>query len=180
VKTLFLFLSLSFSTLNVLAEPIYKSESKSGIPVYSSKSSSNQAEIAKLPTLKTETADTNTEKQELISCSSHGGINCSLGKDIDGSVICYDGFRDSQQRYVFSCSRAKLEILEASLTSDASSSSFIVRNLSNVTAKVLSVSLRNSLVIKGPEQLDGYDSIEIKVEGVLKNLSGISVSCENC
>lgn len=29
------------------------------------------------------------------SCSSHNGVNCSIGQDIDGSVICNDGWRDS-------------------------------------------------------------------------------------
>ena len=29
------------------------------------------------------------------SCSSHGGVACSLGSDYDGSVICNDGWRDS-------------------------------------------------------------------------------------
>lgn len=31
----------------------------------------------------------------LGSCSSHGGVACSLGSDYDGSVICNDGWRDS-------------------------------------------------------------------------------------
>lgn len=29
------------------------------------------------------------------ACSSHGGVNCSAGSDVDGSVICYDGWRNS-------------------------------------------------------------------------------------
>lgn len=29
------------------------------------------------------------------SCSSHGGVSCSAGADIDGSAICNDGWRDS-------------------------------------------------------------------------------------
>jgi hypothetical protein len=29
------------------------------------------------------------------SCSSHGGVACSLGSDYDGSVICNDGWKDS-------------------------------------------------------------------------------------
>lgn len=29
------------------------------------------------------------------SCSYHGGVNCSIGPDYDGSVVCNDGWRDS-------------------------------------------------------------------------------------
>lgn len=33
------------------------------------------------------------------ACSSHGGVNCSAGADIDGSVICNDGWDDSSVQY---------------------------------------------------------------------------------
>lgn len=33
------------------------------------------------------------------ACSSHGGVDCSAGPDIDGSVICYDGWEDSSVAY---------------------------------------------------------------------------------
>lgn len=29
------------------------------------------------------------------ACSSHGGVNCAVGPDYDGSVICQDGWRES-------------------------------------------------------------------------------------
>ncbi len=32
-------------------------------------------------------------------CSWHGGINCSIGSDFDGSVICNDGWKDSSDKY---------------------------------------------------------------------------------
>lgn len=28
-------------------------------------------------------------------CSHHGGVDCSLGADVDGSVICSDGWKNS-------------------------------------------------------------------------------------
>ena len=168
------------SNLNSVAEPIYKSASKNGVPIYSSNASRHKAEVVKLPTLTKEAFPDNTKNNGLLSCSSHGGINCTLGKDLDGSVICYDGFRESQERYVFSCNKAKLKILEASLISGTSSSSFIVRNLSSVNAKNLSIILKNSKILNAPNEIAGYDSAEVKVEGLLKNLSGVSVSCANC
>lgn len=33
------------------------------------------------------------------ACSWHGGVNCAAGADIDGSVICSDGWRDSSVSY---------------------------------------------------------------------------------
>lgn len=36
-------------------------------------------------------------------CSRHGGVNCSAGRDTDGSVICNDGWRDSSCDYISSC-----------------------------------------------------------------------------
>jgi hypothetical protein len=33
------------------------------------------------------------------ACSSHGGVNCSAGADTDGSVICYDGWKNSSVAY---------------------------------------------------------------------------------
>lgn len=33
------------------------------------------------------------------ACSGHGGVNCSLGPDRDGSVICNDGWTNSKVSY---------------------------------------------------------------------------------
>jgi len=33
------------------------------------------------------------------ACSGHGGVNCPVGPDVDGSVICSDGYRDSSIKY---------------------------------------------------------------------------------
>lgn len=33
------------------------------------------------------------------TCSWHGGVNCSIGPDWDGSAICNDGWTDSGERY---------------------------------------------------------------------------------
>lgn len=33
------------------------------------------------------------------TCSWHGGVNCSVGADWDGSAVCNDGWRDSSESY---------------------------------------------------------------------------------
>ena len=40
------------------------------------------------------------------ACSYHGGVNCYAGADLDGSVVCNDGWRDSKVWYsdVIECS----------------------------------------------------------------------------
>ncbi len=42
------------------------------------------------------------------ACSTHGGVNCAAGPDSDGSVICYDNWRNSSVSYsaMVSCSGA--------------------------------------------------------------------------
>ena len=34
------------------------------------------------------------------ACSYHGGVNCSIGSDYDGSVVCNDGWSDSNITYI--------------------------------------------------------------------------------
>lgn len=36
-------------------------------------------------------------------CAQHLGVNCHAGKDTDGSVICYDGWKDSGCSYSSVC-----------------------------------------------------------------------------
>ncbi|MBU2542781.1 hypothetical protein KJ785_04450 [Patescibacteria group bacterium] len=54
------------------------------------------------------------------ACSSHGGVNCSVGSDWDGSVICNDDWKDSYVNYgetiecegQISCLTSKLDSLK--------------------------------------------------------------------
>lgn len=43
------------------------------------------------------------------ACSSHGGVNCSIGADVDGSVICNDGWTNSAVSFssMVECNQAK-------------------------------------------------------------------------
>lgn len=40
------------------------------------------------------------------ACSWHGGVNCSSGSDLDGSVVCADGWRDSSVSFSSVCDSA--------------------------------------------------------------------------
>jgi len=50
-----------------------------------------------LPTPPTVTCDYNCAVPG--ACGEHGGVDCSAGPDIDGSVICMDGYRGSSIKY---------------------------------------------------------------------------------
>ncbi len=39
------------------------------------------------------------------ACSWHGGVSCSAGSDWDGSVVCFDGWKDSSVSYSSTCSK---------------------------------------------------------------------------
>ncbi len=45
----------------------------------------------------------NIENIDAISgaCSSHGGVNCSMGRQLNGKVYCNDGWTDSMANYSF-------------------------------------------------------------------------------
>jgi len=49
------------------------------------------------PPIPTERCDTNCAVPG--ACAEHEGVNCSAGPDIDASVICNDGYKDSSIKY---------------------------------------------------------------------------------
>ncbi len=49
------------------------------------------------------------------TCSWHNGVNCSVGSDADGSVICNDGWRDSSEKYASIASCQQMSCTESEL-----------------------------------------------------------------
>lgn len=165
---------------NLCAEDIYSSESKSGVIVYSNKAGQGINKVATLPAIIKQKNLYNTQTKAAASCSANGGIDCSKGADSDGSVICYNGFRDSLERYAFSCSRAKLKIIDQSLTSQNGKTKFVVRNMASVDAKNISIQSKLCRTIEGPNLIAAYDSAEFICDAELKNTQSIKIECENC
>ena len=88
------------------------------------------------------------------SCSSHGGVDCSSGADqSDASVICRDGFTDSEQLFADYCSNPKLE------------SKFLVEFRENPKLKL------HREVYKGLKKIDSRNPAALVAE--LRNLSGV-------
>lgn len=111
-------LHLFIVSLPAAADEIYTWTDESGQVHFSTEPRTPEAKKAELPQLHREDLD---EKIQDIrgstppNCHNHGGVDCSRGRDDDGSVICLDGFRDSMLPYRFSCLEARLRASELSL-----------------------------------------------------------------
>jgi hypothetical protein len=121
----------------------------------------------------------------LQSCIRHGGINCSSGPDADGSVICYDGYRDAPARYRFSCSSAKLSAATVTLPGADGVITVAVRNESGVLAQKPQVTFQSGEkkeAAKGPTEIGPMEMAEYKFFGHTSAIpmESISLSCLNC
>lgn len=93
------------------AQNVYRWTDEAGRVHYSSTPNANESQPAALPDLKRENIDErirDLRQSVKETCNNHGGINCQAGADSDGSVICYDGYRESLSRFNFECLEARL------------------------------------------------------------------------
>ena len=182
-------LALIFIASSALASPVYKWQDKQGVIHYSSKAGQSDAKPADLP--KIMRAEVKLPKAALKSCSDHGGINCQAGTDKDGSVICFDGFREASARFRFSCSSPKLEIADISEPDPTGVFTVYVRNSSSVKASTPALILRpgdgKEFQLQGPQDIDplGMGEFVFKPESneTLKDkvtLAQLDISCANC
>jgi len=178
--------TFAYSTL-ALAEQIYKWTDNKGNVHYSTSASDSEALPAKLPELIKE--ESTYKKQKLPeTCSKHGGINCAAGADVDGSVICLDGYKNADNRFNFSCTEARLEIVDVQAKNSTNEYSVFIRNQSGVEAKspvlVFMFSAREKREIPGPEVVAPYESEEIilktSTNEVLPSAANLLISCANC
>lgn len=192
MKSLILILFSVLCANSALAAPIYKWKDKNGVVHYSSKPGSAQAKPAELPKIMRVKMD--PPRTDLSSCKSHGGINCRLGPDKDGSVICYDGFVDASTRFLFSCSSPKLEIADVSQPDKEGNFTVFVRNTTSVEAKgaevfYISRLLESKTKLDGPSLIDSFGVAEFyfQPEALRKEqrpksvvTSELKLTCENC
>ena len=159
-------------------DPVYRSADEKGVPVYSSKQKDPSAKPATLPPIVK--APIAGIKPVRLTCVDHGGINCQLGPDVDGSVVCYDNFRDSLQRFANSCTAARLDILEESYRYGLNDFSLVVRNTSAVAAKGVRIEVNRGAVFRGPDKLEPYGSAEFSLSSVPAKSANFLASCANC
>jgi hypothetical protein len=205
IHCFYLFLLIILCDVNApLYAEVYKwTDPETGIVSYSSKPKAKDAVLANLPPLLREKQDVKTlknkaentenrtelQKTQLKSCGSHGGINCQAGADSDGSVICYDGFKEASARFRFSCSNSKLTITEVSETKDDGSFQVTVRNESSVKAlgsKVLLTSVEGtSIKGSGPNDIESHALAEYTFHtnlpaGKKPSPTQFVAKCDNC
>ena len=173
---------------------VYTWKDKQGVIHYSSKPVSKDAALAELPEITR--GEVKLTKRQVIGCDSHGGMNCGAGPDSDGSVICYDGFREATARFRFSCSAAKLEIADISAVTGCDGFTVMVRNSKAVAAHLVSATFIDftgaKLKLSGPSEIEPFSMSEFKnvdsqkEKGDPSCLSSkpaptkIEVNCGNC
>ena len=97
---------------SVEEETVYKWMDSSGKTHYSNNPSQNESEAIALPEVGRYSSANKIQRLKDSTpptCTSHGGIDCSRGEDVDGSVICYDGFDGSSLSYQVHCNSVRLE-----------------------------------------------------------------------
>ncbi|MCO6431264.1 MAG: DUF4124 domain-containing protein [Deltaproteobacteria bacterium] len=184
----------------VCADKVYKRVDKDGVVHYSTKPSGPESKVADLPPIMR--GELKLPESQMLSCGSHGGIDCTAGPDRDGSVVCLDGFRDSAQRFSFSCSAPKLQIVEITPVEHDGSFAVRLRNAKPVAAQKTSVTVTmpdsSTVTLNGPEEVGGFDAAEFRYEPtpaererLLSNpsllglafrpgLEHVTVNCANC
>lgn len=111
LSLLFLYLSAAFSGRTASAQDIYRWEDAGGTVHFSTTPSSESNRPASLPDIGRESLDRKIQELKDATppnCSSHGGVDCSLGPDEDGSVICLDEYRGALLPFRFHCLETRL------------------------------------------------------------------------
>ncbi len=188
--TMYQYLAFSFILLiaTTAQAQVYRWEDKDGTVHFASKPQDATAKMATLP--KITRAEVKIANPRGVTCDKHGGINCQSGADTDGSVICFDGFKDAVARHRFSCNAAKLEIATISDKDPAGAYTVVVRNSKSVAATDVVITLRGAdhkkRSLSGPREIDPFGSAEYVVSQEGDNdlskpeLSALELKCTNC
>lgn len=182
---------------------IYKYTDKDGRIRFSSTPVENGLAVD-LPKLEKENFDntlSNIKTSIQTSCAKHGGNDCSKGEDVDSSIICVDGFRDSAAKFIDICSNGSVSlntVIRFEQLEDEVSSKIIVtaRNNSEIFIK----GMAGELIIKseiypqylppeshnfvGPATIEPYSiaeyMVEIKHRKITEEIVRAKFSCLNC
>jgi len=188
----------------VVSQEIYTWTDSEGRNHYSNEAKDGDAKSVTLPDTERYNSDARIKelrKEAARTCLNRGGVQCSLGEDEDGSVVCSDGTKDSEESFKASCAEVKL-LAELNRPKKRLSKQLLripvtatVRNQSSQEAKGVSVKVKlpetpNSdehfgLELEGPTDIPAYGVGEYTFSGrliddriVIKGV--ISVDCENC
>ncbi len=173
-----------------LADQVYRWEGKDGVVHYSSEPPEIDAKPADLPRITR--GRLGLQAKTFETCDRHGGINCQVGADLDGSVICTDGYSDTPTRFRFHCNSPKLEIADIGNIKDNGEFTILVRNSRSVAAEKPELILRLNqsaagVVLRGPEIIPPFEVGEFiykpEENGVVNQKlrpDQVTVNCFNC
>lgn len=197
-------LAMMFSLTTACSQEIYSWTDEQGKTHYSNEAKDSTAKSVTLPDTERYNADQrikDLKKETARTCLNKGGVQCSLGADEDGSVICSDGSKNSEESFKASCSEVKL-IAELNRPKKRLSKQLLripvtatVRNQSSQDAKGVEVKVKFpntpnadeyfDLKLEGPSVIPSFGIAEYTFSGrliddrvVIKGV--ISVDCENC
>lgn len=120
------------------------------------------------------------------TCEQHGGIDCAAGPDTDGSVLCFDGFREAAIPFDIDCLQAKLQVAPITVSDGGDFEKPFARlkesDIRDLSPYELRISLRNITAIKaqnisvhvavfdagtitlnGPAEIEPYDVGEYRL-----------------
>ena len=170
------------------ADNVYKWVDDQGVTHFSSKPPTKGAKPAKLKEISR--GDVAIPAKLLKSCKQHGGIDCAAGADKDGSVVCYDGFKDAAARFTMSCSAPKLVISDVSEIQNDGTFSVFIRNARSVSAEGMEVYFKldkKEFKLTGPVEIDAFGVAEYMWKDDpgtplldKPKTNQIRVSCLNC
>lgn len=181
---------ISFGLFNyVSADEIYRWVSPDGVVNYSTKKSEPKAKLADLPVINK--GDFKVGAVTALTCDKHGGINCQAGPDVDGSVICFDGYDGASARFSFHCSSPKLRISDISDPDHKGMFTVYIRNDRSVPANAPRITYTSpegaKLVLKGPSDIPPFQMAEYTLYsaalakmGEKPTESQFDITCLNC
>jgi len=159
---------------------------------------------AKLPSIdkyNIESRIQNLKETSRKTCMNSGGINCEVGPDKDGTVICADGSKDSEELFEIACKEVRLIstlIIPEGISNKMQMNVPIkvdIRNESSMAAKNISVKIsfpaslaseeRVHLNLEGPKEIPGFGIAQYTYTGKLidnriAKRGNVNISCDNC
>lgn len=174
--------------LNLIAQ-VYSWTDEQGQVHYSTRQLDPQAKMAELPELTK--GEVTVPKEDSVTCFDHGGIDCMVGADKDGSVVCKDGETNSMERFLFKCKEAKIALENIGDISKEGDFPIYIRNKSGVTAKKVKIEYRvNSehvATLSGSSEIAPFEIAEYLLPAIyfidgksMPERKAVKATCENC
>ncbi len=174
------------------AQAVYTWKDEKGVTHYETEPSHAQAKQAELPPIMRGEVKIPNLKKGMSGCEENGGVSCAAGADIDGSVICADGFAEVAQQFTEACEKGRLEIADITEVDPDGNFSIFLRNVKAAEAKQPKVRFKPegsqmAFELPGPQVIEAYGLGEFKYnrEGafILKaqpRQAEFVISCANC